>query len=112
MGLLDLPLAPLRAALRTAERDIERTVPVHDIERIQRHVLETAEAIRRATESIESHVAVIETLATSIAPLTESVNRLTAQLAEINTVLKPVAAVERDVSRLEHLFGRRRPPSA
>lgn len=108
MGLLDLALAPLKAVIGSAERDIE--VPVRDIEHIQTRVLGTAEAIRQATESIESHIEVLETLANSIGPLTESVDRLTAQLAEINTVLAPVAATEREISRVEHFFGRRRQP--
>lgn len=115
MGLLDMAFAPLRAALSTAERDLAGEV--HEVEHIEHRVLEAAEAIRDATESIESHVEVIETLANSISPLAESVNRLTAQMAELNKVLTPVATAERDVSRLEHLFGRHRheassPPAA
>lgn len=110
MGLLDLAFAPVRAALSAAER--EAAAPVRDIENIQHHVLEAAEAIRSATESIEAHIGVIDTLATSIAPLAESVNRLTAQMAELNKVLGPVASAEREVSRLEHLFGRRHHASA
>jgi uncharacterized protein YoxC len=106
MGLLDLAFAPLRAALSTAERDVAGEVK--EVEHIQHRVLDAAEAIRDATESIESHVEVIETLANSISPLAESVNRLTAQMAELNKVLAPVARAERDVSRLEHLFGRHR----
>lgn len=106
MGLLDMAFAPLRAALGTVEH--EAAAEVRDIEHVQHRVLEAADAIREATESIEAHVGVIETLATSINPLAESVNRLTAQMAELNQVLAPLAKAERDVSRLEHLFGRHR----
>jgi methyl-accepting chemotaxis protein len=106
MGLLDPFLAPLRGALAATEHDVVREI--RGVEHIEHRVLEAADAIRDATESIEAHVGVIETLATSINPLAESVNRLTAQMAELNQVLAPLAAAERDVSRLEHLFGRHR----
>ncbi len=108
MGLLDLATAPLRAVFRSAEREAESAFPVRDLEEVESRVLSTAEAIRHATESIEAHVAVLETLATSIGPLTDVVAELTRQLAEINRVLGPVATAERDVSRIEHLFGRRK----
>ena len=107
MGLLDLAFAPLRAILGSAEREAEEVLPVRDIEAIQTKVLDTAEAIRHATESIESQIQVIETLATSVPPLTQAVEQLTMQLVEITRVLAPVSAVERDISRVGHLFGRR-----
>jgi len=109
MGLLDLAFSPLRAALSSAEHGV--ATEVRDVEHVERRVLEAAEAIRDATESIEAHVEVIETLATSISPLTQSVNNLTVQLIELNKTLGPVAGVEREVSRFEHLFGRRRHPA-
>lgn len=108
MRLFDLALAPVRYVLGGAEHEAEAVLPVRDIEDIQTRVLDTAESIKRATESIESHVIVVESLATSIGPLTDAVADLTRQLAEINQVLGPLAGVERDVSRLEHVFGRRR----
>lgn len=108
MSLLDLALAPLRAVLRSVERETESVLPIKDIEKIQTEVLSTAESIWRATESIDAHVAVIETLATSIAPLTQAVAQLTEQLAQINAALAPLESAERDVSRLEHMFGRHR----
>jgi chromosome segregation ATPase len=121
MGLLDIVLAPLRGILGSAEHEAEQAFPVQDLEQIQSRVLETADAIRDATEQIEAHVAVLETLATSIAPLTVSVEKMTTQLGVIAEVLAPLAAaehdvgsaehdvesVERDVSRIEHLLGRR-----
>ncbi len=110
MGLLDLALTPLRMLLGQAEQEAEEVLPVREIEEIQNRVLDTAESIKRATESIESHVLVVESLATSIAPLTEAVADLTRQLAAINEVLAPLAGVERDVTRIEHLLGRRKRP--
>jgi hypothetical protein len=115
MGLLDTALAPLRAFLGSAEQEAEHTFPVQDIEGIQSRVLETAEAIKDATEQIAAQVSMLETLANSIAPLTQSVEKLTAQLGVITEVITPVATAERDVAeaehdvaRLAHLFGRRR----
>ncbi len=106
MGLLDLAFAPLRAAFSSAEHEVVEEV--HEVESIQRRVLDVTEVIRDATESIEAHVEMIDMLATSISPLTESVNRLTEQMAELNKVLAPMAGVEREVSRFEHLFHRHR----
>lgn len=105
MGLLDLAFAPVRAVLSSTERDV--THEVREVEHIQHEALDTAKAIREATESIERHVAVIDTLAGSIAPLAESVNRLTAQMAELNRALSPLAGAEREVSAVEHLFAHR-----
>jgi hypothetical protein len=127
MGLLDIALAPLRSLLGAAEQEAEHVFPVRDLEDVEQRVLETAQAVRRATESIEAHVAVVETLATSLPPLTEAVTQLTVQLGEILKLTAPLAALEHDVgaaerriSRVEHLFGRGRhdeppappPPSA
>jgi methyl-accepting chemotaxis protein len=117
MGLIELALAPLRAVIGGAEHEAEHVLPVRDIEEIQARALDTAESIKRATESIESHVRVVETLATSleplaqsIGPLTEAVAALTHELASINEVLAPLAGAERDLTRVEHLFGRRKRP--
>jgi len=107
MGLLDLAFAPVRAVLGVAEREGEKALPVRDIEQIQTKVLETAEAIRLATETIEQHVEVVETLATSVPPLTTAVEQLTLQLVELTKLLAPVAAAERDVARVEGFFSRR-----
>jgi hypothetical protein len=108
MGLLQTALSPLRAILGGAEHEAEEALPVRDIREIQTEVLDTAESIKRATESIESHVLVLESLATSIEPLTAAVTDLTRQLAEINLALGPMLGLERDVSRIERVFGRQR----
>ena len=123
MGLIDAALSPLRAVLGVAEREAEHVLPVRDIEEIQERVLDGVDAIRKATESVESHVAVLETLATSLPPLTDAVTQLTVQLGELLAVIAPIAAAEREVAkvhqeiekvegelgRVGHLFGRRRP---
>ncbi len=112
MDILGAALSPLRAVLGAAERDVEQALPVREIEEIQQRVLEGVQAVRHATESIESHVEVLETLATSLPPLTEAVTQLTIQLGEILTVIAPIAAVERDVAKAEHFLFRRRRHSA
>src|SRR5205807_1728284 len=69
-------------------------------------------AVHRAADSMERHVAVVEALADSLPPLTESVTRLTDQLSSLMQITAPVAAAEREVSRLERLFGRRHGPAS
>jgi hypothetical protein len=108
MDILGAAFRPLRAVLGVAEQEAEQVLPVRDIEAIQRRVLDGVEAVRQATESIESHVEVLETLATSLPPLTDAVTQLTVQLGDILTVIAPLAAVERDVARAEHFLFRRR----
>src|ERR1700678_4328275 len=107
MGLIDTALSPLRAVLGSVEREAEHAIPVKEIQGIQERVLETGEAIRKATESIEAHVEVLESLASSVPQLTDAVGLLTVQLGGIVEVLKPVAAMEADVAKVGHLFGRR-----
>ena len=115
MGLLDIVQAPLREVLKSAEGEAEHSVPVHDLET---RAVDAVEAIRDATEQIEAHVKVLETLATSMTPLTLAVEKLCTELAVVSEVLAPVAAAERDVgeaehavTRLGHLFGSHRQES-
>jgi hypothetical protein len=108
MGLLGTALTPLRVLLGSIEREVEHTIPVKGIEGIQERVLETGEAIRKATEQIEQHVEVLESLASSVPQLTEAVGLLTVQLGGIVEVLRPVAAMEADVAKVGRLFGRHR----
>jgi len=82
------------------------------LEETERETLEAVEALERVTESIEHHVEVIETLATSVGPLTASVDRLTDTMQELVKMLGPIAAAEREMQRAElgveeaeHLFG-------
>jgi hypothetical protein len=132
MGLIDAATAPLRYVINgVVEHGTEATEPLRDLEQIQAHVLHAVEAIKDATEQIEAHVAVIDTLVSSLVPLTASVTRLTDEMASLPAltesvasltakldvvadVLAPLAHAEQDVARVGHLFGRRRqapPPS-
>jgi hypothetical protein len=78
--------------------------------------------LAETTESIERHVEVIESLATSVPPLTDAVNRLNEQMAALVRLAAPLATAEhavdtaeRDISHVGRLFGRHRhegdPPS-
>jgi hypothetical protein len=66
--------------------------------------------MHRACDSLERHVTVVEGLTDSLPALTESVTRLTDQLSVLLAVTAPVAATERELSRVEQIFGRRRRP--
>ena len=116
MGLIDNALSPLRAILGSVEREAEHAIPVKGIQQIELRVLETGEAIRKATEQIEQHVEVLESLASSVPQLTEAVALLTVQLGGIVEVLRPVAAMEADVAKVGRLFSRHKgdntPPPA
>jgi hypothetical protein len=131
MGLIDAATAPLRYVLNgVVEHGSEATEPLHDLEQIQAHVLHAVEAIKDATEQIQAHVEVIDTLVSSLVPLTAAVTRLTDEMASLPAltesvasltakldvvadVLAPLAHAEQDVGRVGHLFGRRRqvPPA-
>jgi ABC-type transporter Mla subunit MlaD len=75
---------------------------------MQQELQEAVTAIHRAADSMERHVEVVETLATSVPALTDSVNALVKELNGLLAVVAPVAGAERDVSRVEHFFHRRR----
>jgi methyl-accepting chemotaxis protein len=127
MGLIDAATAPLRYVLSGAEHEASA---VQDLEDIQIHVLAAVEAIKDATDQVEAHVEVIETLANSLAPLTAAVTRLTAQMQSLPALvesvdaltekldvvvetLSPIAHAEQDVTKVGHLFSRRKltPPA-
>jgi uncharacterized protein YoxC len=110
--MLDFVTRPIRSVLGVAEREIVE--PVHETREIEGHILEAVEAIHHATTSIEKHVAVIDTLADSVAPLGASVDRLTDTMQDLVKLLAPMAGAERGVQRAEHFFSRHRhkePPS-
>jgi len=105
------PLDPLRWLLGGAERaeaEAARHSPVGETRELEAKLGEACVAAHRAAESLEQHVEVIAGLADSLVPLTDSVTRLTDQLNQLMHITAPLAAVERDASRFEHLFGRRR----
>jgi len=70
--VFDFVLKPVRSMVRAVNEDALRP-----LEQTEHQTLEAVKALDRATESIEHHIEVIETLATSVGPLTESVDRLT-----------------------------------
>jgi hypothetical protein len=72
--------------------------PEHDLH-------DAVTAIERATDSIEHHVEVIESLATSVGPLTDSVNKLTATMVDLVAMLAPVGEAERGMQHVDRLFG-------
>ncbi len=85
------------------------------LEETERETLDAVRAIDEATKSIEHHVEVIETLATSVGPLTEAVEHLNETMRDLVTLLGPLAGAEREAQRAEHgveqaehLFGFRR----
>jgi len=114
LGPLDLLTAPLRAVLGAtehAEREVVRTSPLFQTRELERELDHAVASIHRAADSMERHVEVLDTLATSLPALTESVNALVGELNGLLRVLAPVATAERDVSRFGHLFGRRHMPA-
>ena len=108
MGPLDLFTAPLRSLLGTTE-DMERDAHtlLSESGELERQLEEAVASIHRASESMEHHVEVVETLAATVPQLAESVNALVAEMHALNATLKPVASADRELSRLGHLFGRR-----
>ncbi len=109
-GPLDLFTAPLRSLLGVAEQDAVRRSPLHEAAELQDRWEEAVSELHRAADSMERHVAVVETLAQSVPALTDSVNALVRELNGLLTVVAPIAGAEREVSRVEHLFGRRKRP--
>jgi hypothetical protein len=115
MGAFDLFTGPLRSLFGAAERaesDVERHTPTREVARIEAKLEEAVAALHTAADSVERHAAVIEALADSLPPLTESVTHLTNQLQDVIRITAPLAATERELSRMERLFGRRRRSSA
>ena len=108
--MFDFLLRPLRSVGRVLNEDAFKP-----LEETERETLDAVRAVDRATQSIEHHVEVIETLATSVAPLTASVDRLNDTMRALVEVLGPIAAAEHEfhraehgVEEAEHLFGFRR----
>lgn len=108
--MFDFVLKPVRSALQVLNENT-----VKPLEETERETLGAVKAIEHATQSIERHVEVIETLATSVAPLTSSVDRLNETMRDLVEVLGPLAAVEhefhsaeRGVEEAEHFLGLRR----
>jgi hypothetical protein len=75
--VFDFVLKPVRSVVQALNEDT-----VKPLEQTERETLDAVKAIDRATQSIEHHVEVIETLATSVGPLTASVDRLTETMRQ------------------------------
>jgi uncharacterized protein YoxC len=108
--VFDFVLRPVRSVVRAVNEDALRP-----LEETEHETLDAVKALERATDSIEHHVEVIETLATSVGPLTESVERLTDTMQDLVKMLGPIAGAEREARRaeqgvehVEHMFGFRR----
>jgi chromosome segregation ATPase len=108
VGPLDLFTGPLRSLLGVTE-DMERDARslLSESGELERQLEEAVASIHRAAQSMEHHVEVVETLASTVPKLADSVNALVEEIHALNCTLKPVAAAERDLSRLGHLFGHR-----
>jgi ABC-type transporter Mla subunit MlaD len=113
MDLLNPVLKPVRTLLREES-------PLHNLESIETRILATGEAIKGATESIEGHVAVLEsltntlnetlpalnaTLATTLPALVAAVEDLATKLGVVSEVLAPVVRAEADLGKVSHLLG-------
>jgi hypothetical protein len=108
--VFDFVLKPVRSVVRAMDQDALRP-----LEETKRETLEAVKALERVTESMEHHVEVIETLATSVGPLTESVDRLTDTMQDLVKMLGPIAGAEHEMQRAElgveeaeHFLGFRR----
>jgi hypothetical protein len=81
---------------------------LREADQVEHELEDAVAAIHRAADSMERHVAVVESLATSVPALTDSVNALVKELNGLLGVLAPLAAAEHEITRVERLFGRRR----
>lgn len=108
MVSLDSLTGAIRSAIGAAEQEGAQHSPLHETEALRSELRDAVTATHRAADSLERHVEVVETLADSLTPLTESVTRLTDQIGELLKITAPMAAAEREVSRVEGFFGRRR----
>jgi hypothetical protein len=116
LGLITGPLRSVLGLAQRAETDVERHTPLHEALELEDKLEQTIVAVHRSADAMERHVVVVETLAESVPALTEAVTRLTNELNGLLGVIAPIASAEREVSRIEHLLGRRRhggePPRA
>ena len=105
---------PIRSLLGETEHDVVDSL--RETRDIEANMLDAVQAIEKASASIERHVQVIETLATSVDPLRASVDRLTDTMQDLVAILAPMGAAEQDVERIGRFFGRHRhdepPPPA
>jgi phage-related minor tail protein len=94
--MLEFLVRPLRSALGVAEHEA-----VTPFETTEREIADAADAVRRASDSIEHHIEVVEGLATAVGPLTDSVNRLTATMSDLVVLLAPMAKAEHEAAAVD-----------
>lgn len=104
--MLDLVKGTLRSAIGAAEH-VESDVEAHSPAGVEAKLDEMISVMHRTCESAERHVEVVEALAQSLVPLTDSVSKLTDQINLLLQVTAPLAAAERDLTRVQGLFHRR-----
>jgi methyl-accepting chemotaxis protein len=102
--VLEFITRPIRSVLGVTEHDVVESM--REARDIEANMLDAVHAIENATASIERHVEVIETLATSVDPLRASVDRLTDTMQELVAMLAPMGAAEQEVHRIGRFFGR------
>lgn len=108
LNLVSRSLRALLGVSEQAETEVMRHTPLHDTEELEAKLADAIAAIHRAADSLERHIAVLESLADSLPQLTQSVTHLTNQLQDVMQITAPLTAAERELSRMERLFGRRR----
>jgi chromosome segregation ATPase len=106
----------VRSALgisQRAEAEVAEANPLRETQELEDKLDETVAAVHRACESIERHADSIGALSDSLPALTESVSRLTDELTRLLRVTAPLAAAEREASRLDRLLHRhpQQPPA-
>ncbi len=104
--MLEFLTRPIQRVLGVTEHDVVESL--RETRDIEANMLGAVQAIENATASIERHIEVIETLATSVDPLRASVDRLTDTLQQLVVMLAPVEAAEQDMQRVGRLFRRHR----
>src|SRR5947209_94002 len=106
LPMLEFVTRPFRSVLGLTESEVVQSL--HEARDIEGNMLDAVQAIENATASIERHVEVIETLATSVDPLRASVDRLTDTMQALVAMMAPMEAAEHEVHRVERFFGRHR----
>jgi hypothetical protein len=104
--MLDSVRGVMRSAIGAAEhveQGVQTDVESHSPERVEAKLDEMIEVLHRTCESAERHVEVVEGLADTLVPLTDAVARLTDQINLLLQVTAPLAAVERDVTKLREV---------
>lgn len=122
MSILSPFTGLLRSALGVAEHEEAEVLAHSPAARAEERLDRLGHALEGAAESADRQVELLDGVARALPTLTEQVTALTAQvnamnqhavslnrqLEELVTLLAPLADAERDLSRFERLFRRRR----